>query len=168
MDARSKVVSLGKFAVRRKRQLYSCQQTVQQSPREMGFVSAPLPAELGHTSLQSKKAECVKKKHTEARARPNPSTLYTYPSAPTSPASNAVFFGWSRTLAKCRKDATGTKRYRLYHRCCCCHYCQKGKPVLMRRGELLTAYRDTKKALFPNDIKKNVTRSWMKLTLCSA
>lgn len=109
-DLGSKATSLGKFAAWRKRQLYSCQQTVQQSPREMGFVSAPVPTELGHTALQSKKAESVKKKHTEAQARPNPSTPYTYPSAPTSPASDAVFFGWPRTPAKCCKDTTGTKK----------------------------------------------------------
>lgn len=109
-DAGSKAASLGKFAVWRKRQLYSCQQTVQQSPREMGFVSAAVPTDPGHASLQSKKAESVKKKHTEAQVRPNPSTLYTYPSAPTSPASDAVFFGWPRTPEKCCKDTTGIKK----------------------------------------------------------
>lgn len=134
-DARSKAASLGKFAARRKRQLYSCQQTVQQSPREMGFVSAPVPTELGHTSLQSKKAESVKKKHTEAQARPNPSTPYTYPSAPASPASDAVFFGWLRTPVKSVvKTLRVQKKYRLYCRCC---FCQKGKPVLMRRGRII-------------------------------
>lgn len=79
----------------------------------MGFVSAPVPAELGYTSPERKKAECVKKKHAEAQARPNPSTPYTYPSAPTSPAPDTVFFGWTcaPNPTKCCKDTT--KKYRL-------------------------------------------------------
>ncbi|TTZ86922.1 hypothetical protein Baya_16551 [Bagarius yarrelli] len=98
----SKVMSLGKLLLKRKRQLYSCQQTVQQSPREMGFVSAVVPAAgltaLANTSLRRKKAKCVKKKSTQKhKLGQTPSTPSTYPSTSMASASEAVVFGWTQT-----------------------------------------------------------------------
>lgn len=115
----------------------------------MGFVSAAVPAGLGHASLQSKKAESVKKKHAEAQARPNPSTLYTYPSAPTSPASDAVFFG--RELQQ-----SVVKTLRVQKSTDYTVGAAARKVSLSGRGGggSQAADRDTKKALFPNEIKK--------------
>lgn len=97
-----------------------------------------------------KERVCKEKAHSPSTSQAKSHTTSTYPSAPTSPASNTVFFGHELQQSVV-KTLRVQKKYRLYCRCSC--WCQKGTPVGRGGGGSQMAHRDTKNTLFPNQIK---------------